>query len=143
MAFPLVFRTTISRSMRTEFLIAARWLVTLLMIKVRSLSTTAWLLILPPGRGAGLEMTLGPLPDAPPMGVGVTSRGVTAAAGERFVPGLLALQAASPITTSVAPPRATRFPLLRPIATYLAQAASAWKLVTVAAPELTRMRRPQ
>jgi hypothetical protein len=89
-------------------------------------------------------MTVGPVPGEPPMGVGVTSRGVTAAAGDKFCPGLPEPQAASPITTSVTPPPSTAsFPLLGPITAHLAQIVFALKLVIVAVPELTRMRRPQ
>jgi hypothetical protein len=87
-------------------------------------------------------MTVGPMPGAPPMGVGVTSRGVTAAAGDEFGPGSAELQAAKPNTMSVTPPRPARFPLLVPLTVYLAQTVYALKLVIVAVLELARMRRP-
>src|SRR6516165_6743491 len=99
-------------------------MVTLLITRVRSLSTTFWLPILPAGSGAGLAMTSGPLPGEPPAGLGMTGRGMTAewavaeagdppmeeaadppTVAEAAEPGSAAEpQAASPTTTSITPP---------------------------------------
>src|SRR5580704_1857365 len=118
MGRPLVLRTTRFRSIRTEPWAGPGCLVTLVMIRVRSRSTT-WRPL--PGSDAGPETTSGPRPGEPPPFFGVTCRGVAAgAAGATVVaepePGFVVEpQAARQITASIVPPATASFCLLASI----------------------------